>query len=53
MDTEEESLLEINGISSADIEDIYSLVQAFIERDIVQEEEIDDESIIENKDEEE
>jgi len=41
MEIEEESLVEISGFSSTDIEDVYSLVQAFIEREIVEEEDVD------------
>ncbi len=32
MDTEEESLLELKGLTSKDIDNVYSMVQAFIER---------------------
>jgi len=57
MEIEEESLIEISGFSSKDIENIYSLVQAFIEREILEEEDVDDsnESLIieESKEEEE
>ena len=57
MEIEEESLAEINGFSSTDIEDIYSLVQAFIEREIIEEEDFDDSNkslnIEESKEEEE
>jgi len=42
MEIDEESLVEVSGFSSADIEDIYSLVQAFIEREIIEEDDIDD-----------
>ena len=42
MEIEEESLIEISGFSSTDIENIYSLVQAFIEREIIEEEDFDD-----------
>ncbi len=34
MDAEEESLIEVKGVTSADIENLYSLVQAFIEREV-------------------
>ena len=42
MEIEEESLVDISGFSSTDIENIYSLVQAFIEREIIEEEDVDD-----------
>ena len=42
MEIEEESLVEVSGFSSTDIENIYTLVQAFIEREIPKEEDIDD-----------
>ena len=41
MEIEEESLVEISGFSSTDIEDVYSLVQDFIEREIIEEEDVD------------
>lgn len=57
MEIDEESLVEVSGFSSADIENIYSLVQAFIEREIIEEDDIDDSNenlnIEESKDEEE
>ena len=57
MEIEEESLVDISGFSSTDIENIYSLVQAFIEREIIEEDDIDDSNenlnIEESKDEEE
>ena len=57
MEIEEESLVEISGFSSSDIENIYSLVQAFIEREIIEEENLDDSNeslnIEESKEEEE
>jgi len=56
MDVEEESLAEIKGISSSDIEDIYSLVQAFVEREIEEDEEVndlDDGMMLKNSNEEE
>ena len=42
MDAEEDSLTEIISLSSIDIENIYSVVQAFIEREIIDEESVDD-----------
>ena len=42
MEIEEESLVEISGFSSTDIENIYSLVQTFIEREIIEEEDVDE-----------
>ena len=57
MEVEEESLVEISGVSSTDIENIYSLVQAFIEREIIEEEDVDNSNeslnIEESKEEEE
>ena len=60
MDAEEDSLTEVISLSSTDIEDIYSVVQAFIEREIIDEESVDDlddslniEMISEKEDEEE
>ena len=57
MEIEEESLVEVSGFSSADIENIYSLVQAFIEREIIEEDDNDDSNenlnIEESKEEEE
>ena len=57
MEIDEESLVEVSGFSSADIENIYSLVQAFIEREIIEEDDIDDSNenlnIEESKEEEE
>ena len=41
MEIEEESLVEISGFSSTDIEHVYSLVQDFIEREIIEEEDVD------------
>ena len=40
MDAEEESLVDLKGITSLDIDNIYSMVQAFIEREV----EVDEES---------
>ena len=37
MEVDEESLVEISGFSSKDIENIFSIVQAFIEREILEE----------------
>ena len=48
MEIEEESLVEISGFSSSDIENIYSLVQAFIEREIIEEEDLDNSNEILN-----
>ena len=42
MEVEEESLVDISGFSSSDIENIYSLVQTFIEREIIEEDDSDD-----------
>ena len=42
MEIEEESLVEVSGLSSTDIENIYSLVQAFIEREIIEEKDEDE-----------
>ena len=57
MEIEEESLVEISGFSSKDIEHVYSLVQAFIEREIIEEEDVDNSNeslnIQESKEEEE
>ena len=57
MEIDEESLVEVSGFSSADIENIYSLVQAFIEREIIEEDDVDDSNenlnIEESKEEEE
>ena len=57
MEIDEESLVEVSGFSSADIENIYSLVQAFIEREIIEEDDNDDSNenlnIEESKEEEE
>ena len=57
MDIEEDSLIEISGFSSTDIENIYSLVQAFIEREVIEEENLNDSNeslnIEESKEEEE
>ena len=41
MDAEEESLVELKGISSIDIDTVYSMVQAFIEREVEEVEESD------------
>ena len=43
MDAEEESLVELKGITSKDIDNVYSMVQAFIEREVEEDEE-DEES---------
>ncbi len=57
MEIDEESLIEVSGLSPADIENIYSLVQAFIEREIIEEDDIDDSNenlnVEESKEEEE
>ena len=49
MDAEEESLVEIKGLNSADIDNVYSMVQAFIERKFEEDEEVND-PISENTD---
>ena len=52
MDADEESLLEISGVTSSKIENIYSSVQKFIEREIPIIEEEDDDISLENDEEE-
>jgi len=42
MDTEEESLADLKGITSKDIDNVYSMVQKFIEREIEEDDEVDD-----------
>ena len=55
MDAEEESLLDIKNITSSDIDNVYSMVQAFIEREVEMVDELDevDENPILESDEEE
>ena len=52
MEAEEESLIEVSGISESMVETVYSAVQQFIEREEI---DTDDEDIVEvnSKDEEE
>ena len=52
MDADEESLLEISGVTSSKIENIYSSVQKFIEREIPIIDEEDEELSLENDEEE-
>ena len=52
MDADEESLLEISGVTSSKIENIYSSVQKFIEREIPIIEEEDDDISLEHDEEE-
>ena len=40
-DAEEESLIELKGVTSSDIDTVYSMVQAFIEREVEEVEELD------------
>ena len=42
MEIEEESLVEVSGFSTKDIENLFSQVQAFIEREIIEEEDLED-----------
>ena len=42
MDAEEESLVELKGVTSLDVDSVYSMVQAFIEREVEEIEESND-----------
>ena len=52
MEADEESLLEISGVTSSKIENIYSSVQKFIEREVPIIDEEDEETSLENDEEE-
>ena len=52
MEADEESLLEISGISESMVETVYSAVQQFIEREDINDDEEDNDEIS-SKDEEE